>query len=68
MTDEKGTKYGSYEIWLSSLKSQQSYLRQIEAHGLYSPKIVEKTRQRIERIWNAGLPEWREEGEPSCLP
>ncbi len=62
------TKYISHEVWIKSLKIEQSHLRRMESDGRYSPKDVEKTRQRIERIWNNGLPEWREEGLTIRLP
>ena len=64
----KMTKYASHEIWIKSLQIEQSHLRRMEANGLYSSKDVEKTRHRIERIWNNGLPEWRKDGLPSRLP
>ena len=62
------TKWINKEVWLTALKRQQSHVRMYEADGRYSPKQIEKQRQSLERIWNAGLPEWRAAGKPSRLP
>jgi hypothetical protein len=56
------------EVWRDALKLQLNVLRGLKGYDRGSPEQIAKTRHRIDRIWNAGRPEWREQGMPSRLP
>jgi len=57
------TKYASEEIWRSSLALQREQLRRLLLSVGFR-RVSRKERwefeYRIERIWNAGLPDWQE--------
>ena len=62
------SKWISEEVWRNALATRQTYLGEIEDHGLYTVKFVNDQRRAGERIWQAGRPEWRAKGRPGRLP
>jgi hypothetical protein len=55
------------EIWRHSLRLQQMNLSHLENDERSSAKEIVKARDRVERLWNQGRPEWRVKGR-SRLP
>ena len=62
------TDWPCEELWRKSLKLQQGNLRALEAAGYSSVKAIAEARRRVERIWDAGRPEWHEAARPSRIP
>ena len=55
------------EIWRYSLRLQQAHLSQLENDERSSQRDIFKARDRVERIWDQGRPEWQAKGR-SRLP
>ena len=55
------------EMWRYSLRLQQAHLSHLENDERSTQREIIKARDRVERIWKQGQPEWRAKGR-SRLP